>query len=869
MKYVYSFDEGNKGMREILGGKGANLSEMVSLGINVPFGFTIGTQACSRFYEDGKVISKEIKKEIEEKLNEVEQKAGKKLGDPSDPLLVSVRSGAAVSMPGMMDTILNLGLNDESVEGLSKKTQNERFAYDSYRRFIHMFSDVVMKVEHFRFEKILEEIKDKNNAKYDSELDSNMLKEVVLRYKELVKKEAGRLFPQDPKEQLYMAIGAVFESWNNQRAIEYRRINSIKALIGTAVTVQMMVFGNMGNSSGTGVCFTRDPSTGEKRFFGEYLTNAQGEDVVAGIRTPKPITELEKEMPKVYEELCSIKDRLETHYKDMQDIEFTIQEGRLFMLQTRNGKRTSQAEVRIAIDLFEEGIIDKKTAVLRVNPKSINQLLHRKLDPLDKEKNQVIATGLPASPGAGVGKLVFDPKEAAELKEKGEKVILARMETSPEDIIGMNASEGILTQRGGMTSHAAVVARGMGKCAVVGCSSLNIDEEKKIIEISGTKILKGEYITLDGSTGEVFKGKINTVEPEISGYFAKIMSFADEFRKLGVRTNADTPKDAKKAREYGAEGIGLCRTEHMFFDGERIKSIRKMILSESLEERESALSELLPMQRQDFVELYEAMKGYPVTIRLLDPPLHEFLPPESEVEKTAKKFGIDKEKLREKMHSLKETNPMLGHRGCRLCITYPEICVMQTKAIIEAACIVKDKGLDVEPEIMVPLVADVRELILLKKIIIDTADKVIKEKGVNLKYKIGTMIEVPRAALTADEIAKEAEFFSFGTNDLTQMSFGFSRDDIGKFLPEYLKKDVLESDPFQTIDQTGVGKLIKMTVELGRASRKDLKIGICGEQGGEPDSVEFCHKSGLNYVSCSPFRVPVARLASAHAALKD
>ncbi len=869
MKYVYSFDEGNRDMREILGGKGANLAEMASLGINVPFGFTIGTQACRKFYEDGKVISKEIEKEIEEKLGELEEKAGKKLGDKEDPLLVSVRSGAAVSMPGMMDTVLNLGLNDESVKGLSNKTGNERFAYDSYRRFIHMFSDVVMKVEHSKFEKILHEIKEKNNVKLDSELTPEMLKEVVLRYKELVEAETGRLFPQDSKEQLFMAIGAVFESWNNQRAIEYRRINSIKALIGTAVTVQMMVFGNMGNSSGTGVCFTRDPSTGEKRFFGEYLTNAQGEDVVAGIRTPKPITELEKEMPEVYEELCNIKDKLESHYKDMQDIEFTIQEGGLFMLQTRNGKRTSQAEVKIAIDLFEEGLIDKKTAVLRVNPKSINQLLHRKLDPLDKEKNQVITTGLPASPGAAVGKLVFNPKEAAELKEKGEKVVLARVETSPEDIIGMNASEGILTQRGGMTSHAAVVARGMGKCAVVGCSNLNIDEEKETIEINGTKILKGEFITLDGSTGEVFKGMINTVEPEISGYFAKIMSFADEFRKLGVRTNADTPKDAKKAREFGAEGIGLCRTEHMFFEGERIKSMRKMILAESLEEREYALSELLPMQRQDFVELYEAMKGYPVTIRLLDPPLHEFLPPESEVEKTAKEFGIDKERLREKMHSLKETNPMLGHRGCRLCITYPEICVMQTKAIIEAACIVKAKGLDVEPEIMVPLVADVKELILLKKIIIDTAEQVIKEKGVTLKYKIGTMIEVPRAALTADEIAKEAEFFSFGTNDLTQMSFGFSRDDISKFLPEYLKKDVLESDPFQTIDQTGVGKLIKMTVELGRATRKDLKIGICGEQGGEPDSVEFCHKSGLNYVSCSPFRVPVARLASAHAALKD
>ncbi len=869
MKYVYSFEEGKKEMKQLLGGKGANLAEMASIGISVPPGFTITTEACKRYYEENKRLPEEIRDEVKKHLKQLEAKMDKKLGDPSNPLLVSVRSGAAVSMPGMMDTVLNLGLNDESVKGLATRTSNEKMAWDSYRRFIQMFGNVVMGIDHSHFERILEKKKDEQDIEFDNELEVQQLKELVEEYKSMIKDKTGKEFPQNPEEQLWQAIDAVFSSWNNKRAIQYREINNIKGLLGTAVNVQAMVFGNMGNDSGTGVCFTRNPSTGENKFFGEYLTNAQGEDVVAGIRTPKDISQLQEDMPQVYEELLEITRKLEKHYKDMQDIEFTIEKGKLYILQTRNGKRTAFAEVKIAVDFEEEGLITKKEAILKIKPKSISTLLHKRLDPEDKKNNTVIARGLPASPGAGVGKIVFNAEDAAQMKEMGEKVILVRVETSPEDIKGMNAAQGVLTQRGGMTSHAAVVARGMGKCAVVGCSDISINEEKEEMRIGEKEFRKGDYLTLDGSTGEVFEGKIKVIDPEIKGSFAKVMEWADEFRKLGVRTNADTPKDAKKAKEFGAEGIGLCRTEHMFFEGDRIQSVRKMILAENYEERKEALDELLPFQREDFIELFRVMKGLPVTIRLLDPPLHEFLPKGEEIKESASRLNVSEEKLKEKLDALSEINPMLGHRGCRLAITYPEIAEMQTKAIIEAAIRVKEKGIEPIVEIMVPLVAHLNELKKVKEVITQTAERIMKEKNTEIKYRIGTMIEIPRAALTADEIAKEAEFFSFGTNDLTQMCFGFSRDDAGRFLQEYKKKEILEDDPFQTIDTEGVGQLIEIAVEKGRKTKPNLKIGICGEQGGEAKSVEFCHKKKLDYVSCSPFRVPVARLAAAQSAIRE
>jgi pyruvate,orthophosphate dikinase len=869
MKYVYSFDEGKKEMKPLLGGKGANLAEMASIGIPVPPGFTITTEACRKYYEEKEKLPQEIKEEIREHLKKLEERMNKKLGDSSNPLLVSVRSGAAVSMPGMMDTVLNLGLNDNSVEGLASKTSNEKMAWDSYRRFIQMFGNVVMGISHAKFEEILQKVKDDKGIEFDTELEIENLKALVEQYKNMIKEETKRDFPQNPEEQLWQAIDAVFSSWNNKRAIQYREINNIKGLLGTAVNVQSMVFGNMGNDSGTGVCFTRNPSTGENKFFGEYLTNAQGEDVVAGIRTPKPISQLQEDMPHVYEELVGITRKLENHYKDMQDIEFTIEKGKLYILQTRNGKRTALAEVKIAVDFEEEGLIDKKEALLKINPESVSVLLHKRLDPEDKKNNQVIAKGLPASPGAGVGKIVFNAEDAVDMKEMGEKVVLVRVETSPEDISGMNAAQGILTQRGGMTSHAAVVARGMGKCAVVGCSDISINEHKEEIRIGDKTFRKGDLLTLDGSTGEVFEGGIKVIDPEIKGNFAKVMEWSDEFRRLGVRTNADTPKDARKAREFGAEGIGLCRTEHMFFEGDRIQSVRKMILADNKEERKAALDELLPFQREDFVELFRAMKGLPVTIRLLDPPLHEFLPKGEEIKESANRLNVSEEELKEKLETLSEVNPMLGHRGCRLAITYPEIAEMQTQAILEAAIEVKKEGIEPTVEIMVPLIAHINELKKVKEFITVTADKIMRDEETEVKYRIGTMIEIPRAALTADEIAEEAEFFSFGTNDLTQMCFGFSRDDIGKFLPEYKKKEILEEDPFQTIDVEGVGKLIETAVERGRKTNPQLKIGICGEQGGEAKSVEFCHKKGLDYVSCSPFRVPVARLAAAQSAIQE
>ncbi len=871
-KYVYSFEEGNKDMKDLLGGKGANLAEMTRIGLPVPPGFTITTEACYEYYKNGMKFPEGLKEQVLEKLEWLENKVKKKFGDEENPLLVSVRSGAAVSMPGMMDTVLNLGLNDKTVKGLAKKTNNERFAYDSYRRFIQMFGNVVLGIKHSKFEEILERFKKTKGIEYDTELDVNDFKKIVEEYKIIVKEETKKEFPQDPMEQLWLGIEAVFKSWNNERAIEYRRINNITGLLGTAVNIQMMVFGNMGESSGTGVCFTRDPSTGENKFFGEFLPNAQGEDVVAGIRTPLPIEELKKRMPKVYDELVKVKEILEKHYKDMQDIEFTIEEGKLYLLQTRNGKRTGIAAVKIAVDMVNEGLLDEKEALLKIDPNSLNQLLHKRIDPLAKKEKEAIAKGLPASPGAAVGKIVFESEEAFELKEKGEKVILVRVETSPEDIKGMNAAQGILTQRGGMTSHAAVVARGMGKCAIVGCSDLIIDETNKVIEIKGKDIVlkEGDWITLDGSTGEVFLGKLPLLEPEISGNFAKIMEWADKYRKLSVRANAETIRDAKKAIEFGAEGIGLARTEHMFFEGERIKYMREMILANNQEERIKALNKLLPMQKADFKELFKIMNGLPVTIRLLDPPLHEFLPKEEEqIKEVSDEMNLDLNKLKEKIKELEEINPMLGHRGCRLLITYPEIAEMQTKAIMEAACELVKEGYEIKPEIMIPLVGHVNEIKFLKKVIKKTCDETMRRYNVKVDYKIGTMIEVPRAALTSDEIAKEAEFFSFGTNDLTQMTFGFSRDDIGKFLPEYLEKEILEHDPFRTIDINGVGALIKICIEKAKNIRPDIKIGVCGEHGGEPRSIEFFHKANLDYVSCSPFRVPIARLAAAQANIRD
>ena len=868
-KYVYLFSEGNASMRNLLGGKGANLAEMTNLGLPVPQGFTVTTEACIKYYEDGEKISQEVVQQINEKLAELEKINGKKFGDKDDPLLLSVRSGARVSMPGMMDTVLNLGLTDISVLGMAAKTNNERFAYDSYRRFIQMFSDVVMGIDSDKFEKILEQVKKENGAELDTDLTAENSKEVVARYKELYKKEMGEDFPQDPRQQLLDSITAVFKSWNNPRAIVYRRLNDIPGDWGTAVNVQTMVFGNMGEDSGTGVAFTRNPSTGEKALFGEYLINAQGEDVVAGVRTPQPIATLKDIMPEIYDQFATIAENLEKHYKDMQDIEFTIERGKLYILQTRSGKRTAVAALKVAVDLVEEGLITKEEAVLRIDPKQLDQLLHPTFEPNALKAAKSIAKGLPASPGAASGKVYFTADDAVNAAKNGEPVILVRIETSPEDIEGMHVSKGILTSRGGMTSHAAVVARGMGTCCVAGCESIKINYKEKCFTVGDVKVNEGDFISLDGSTGLVYLGSIETIEPKVTGNFATIMEWADSYRTMKVRTNADTPKDAKTALDFGAEGIGLCRTEHMFFDEERIPAVREMILSETEEQRKKALAKILPMQKSDFKAIYEVMGDKPVTIRLLDPPLHEFLPKEEkEIESLAKDMGIDVDELNATVANLHEFNPMLGHRGCRLAVTYPEIAEMQTRAIMEAAAEVKqEKGINIIPEIMIPLVGEVKELEFVKNVVVKTVEDVLKEKGVKLTYLVGTMIEVPRAALTADEIAAEAEFFSFGTNDMTQMTFGFSRDDAGKFLEDYYEKKIFEFDPFARLDQVGVGKLVKMAVELGRKTRPDIKLGICGEHGGDPSSVMFCYEAGLDYVSCSPFRVPIARLAAAQAAI--
>ena len=873
-KYVYLFKEGNADMRELLGGKGANLAEMTNLGLPIPQGFTVSTEACTEYYNDGKKINDEIQSQIFEALKKLEEMQGKKFGDNNDPLLVSVRSGARASMPGMMDTILNLGLNDIAVEGFAAKTGNPRFAYDSYRRFIQMYSDVVMEVPKSYFEKIIDELKAEKGVHFDTELTTEDLKELVKRFKEVYKENMnGEEFPQDPSEQLMGAVKAVFRSWDNPRAIVYRRMNDIPGDWGTAVNVQAMVFGNMGETSGTGVAFTRNPSTGEKGIYGEYLINAQGEDVVAGVRTPQPISKLAEDLPECYKEFMELAHKLENHYRDMQDMEFTIQEGKLYFLQTRNGKRTAPAAIQIACDLVDEGMIDEKEAVLRIDAKSLDQLLHPTFDKDSLKAGEVIGEALPASPGAAAGKVVFTAEEAKELGKggKGERVVLVRLETTPEDIEGMVAAQGILTVRGGMTSHAAVVARGMGTCCVSGCGDIKMNEEAEEFELGGYKFHKGDFISLDGTTGKIYKGDIKTVEASVSGNFGRIMGWADEFRKLKVRTNADNPRDTRNAVKLGAEGIGLCRTEHMFFEEDRIPKIRKMILSETVEAREAALNELIPFQKGDFKAMYKELKGLPMTVRYLDPPLHEFLPTaEEDIIALAKDMGVTVEHLKEKCAELHEFNPMMGHRGCRLAVTYPEIARMQTRALMEAAIEVKEEdGYDIVPEIMIPLVGEKKELKFVKDIVVETAEKVKAEKGSDIEYHIGTMIEIPRAALTADEIAEEAEFFSFGTNDLTQMTFGFSRDDAGKFLDSYYKAKIYESDPFAKLDQDGVGKLVKMAAEKGRATRPNIKLGICGEHGGEPSSVEFCHKVGLNYVSCSPFRVPIARLAAAQAALKN
>jgi len=870
-KFVYFFGggnaEGNAGMKEMLGGKGANLAEMTNLGVPVPPGFTISAEVCDIYYKNFRKYPEGLEQEVEENLKKLEKVMGKRFGDTDNPLLVSVRSGAAISMPGMMDTVLNLGTNDESVKGLEKMTENRRFAWDSYRRFIQMFGNVVMGVEHEEFEKILDEQKKKKGVKLDVELDAEDLMEIVDRYKKLYREKTGEDFPQKPREQLWKSIGAVFGSWNNERAIRYRKIHDIKGLLGTAVNVQTMVFGNAGEDSGTGVCFTRDPSTGENSFYGEFLMNAQGEDVVAGIRTPEDLQEMKKHLPEIYEQLEEIRHKLERHYKDMQDMEFTIEKGKLYMLQTRTGKRTAPAAVKIAVDMVKEGLIDKKTAIMRVTPQQLDQLLHPMIDP--KIKVEVIAKGLPASPGAAVGEIVFSAQRAEEEVARGKDVVLVRIETSPEDIGGMNVARGILTARGGMTSHAAVVARGMGKPCVAGCSAVHIKNESEC-EIGGIKFKAGDFITLNGSTGEVIKGKVELVEPEPTGDFAELMSWADDIRKLKVRTNADTPQDAENARRLGAQGIGLCRTEHMFFEGDRIDSVREMILAEDEEGRRKALKKLLPMQQGDFEGIFKVMDGLPVTIRLLDPPLHEFLPnTEEEIEELAESMEVPIEKLKKKVDSLKEFNPMLGHRGCRLGITYPEIYEMQVEAIFRAACTVKKRGIKVEPEVMIPLIGTDKELSILKEMTIRVAERIMKEFKEELDFMVGTMIEIPRAALVADKIASDAEFFSFGTNDLTQMTFGYSRDDAGVFLPDYIDKGILEKDPFQVLDQKGVGQLIEMGIIRGRKTRPELKVGICGEHGGEPSSVEFCHRVGMNYVSCSPFRVPIARLASAQAVIKE
>ena len=871
-KYVYLFSEGSAKMRELLGGKGANLAEMTTLGLPVPFGFTVSTEACTRYYTDKKTIASEIVEQINAALVITEEKAGKKFGDPSNPFLVSVRSGARASMPGMMDTILNLGLNDETVVGLAKLTNNERFAFDSYRRFISMFSDVVMEIEKTKFDEIFDEIKHKNNCKLDTDLNAENLKEVVKLFKALYLKEKGIEFPQDPREQLMEAIKAVFRSWDNPRAIVYRRKNDIPYDWGTAVNVQSMVFGNMGNDCGTGVAFTRNPSTGEKKLYGEFLMNAQGEDVVAGIRTPSPIDELKVAQPDVYKQFAETAEKLEKHYRDMQDMEFTIERGRLFMLQTRNGKRTAAAALQIAVDLVNEGMISKSEAIAKIDPRSLDALLHPTFEPKALKSAKPIASGLPASPGAACGRVYFTAEDAMLAHKAGEKVILARLETSPEDIEGMYASEGILTARGGMTSHAAVVARGMGTCCVAGCSEATISEKNKtLVFASGSSFKEGDWLSLDGSTGNIYGEALPTIEAQVSGNFAKIMEWADEYRTLHVRTNADTPHDAEVAVKFGAEGIGLCRTEHMFFDEARIPAMREMIISNDVDSRKRALNKLLPMQRSDFKGIYKAMGGRPVTIRFLDPPLHEFLPTEeADIRALAKEMNLKYEDLLHTVESLHEFNPMLGHRGCRLAVSYPEIAEMQTRAVIEAAIEVRQEtGIEVVPEIMIPLVGEVKELEYVKETVDETAKQVMAERGVEIPYLVGTMIEVPRAALTADKIAEHAEFFSFGTNDLTQMTFGFSRDDAGKFLDDYYKKKIFESDPFARLDQEGVGKLVKMAVELGKSVRKNIKLGICGEHGGDPSTIEFCHNVGLNYVSCSPFRVPIARLAAAQAKINE
>jgi len=887
-KYVYFFGdgkaEGKAELKNLLGGKGANLAEMTNLGVRVPAGFTISTEVCTAYYENNENYPEGLKEQVEGNMKKTEEAMGAEFGSPKNPLLVSVRSGARVSMPGMMDTVLNLGLNDETVEGLVKQSGNERFAYDSYRRFVQMYGDVVLDLkpegkEEDPFEVLMDEKKKKKRVKLDTELAPRDLKELVSEFKQIIKEKKGADFPQDPWEQLWGAIGAVFGSWNNARAITYRKLHGISGDWGTAVNVQSMVYGNMGEDSATGVAFTRDPATGEKKFYGEFLINAQGEDVVAGVRTPQPINNqgkhdesqisLEEAMPEVYRELCDVYQKLETHYKDMQDLEFTAQKGKLYLLQTRTGKRTAPAAVRIAVEMVREGLIDKETAVLRLEPEQVDQLLHPMIDP--EAEVRVIAKGLPASPGAVSGKVVFTAEEAIEEAGNGEKIILVRLETSPEDIGGMDAAQGILTARGGMTSHAAVVARGMGKACVAGCGAIHIDYKKELFVAGDLTVKKDDRITLDGATGRVILGQVPTIKAELSGDFGELMQWADGVRRLKVRANADTPKDSRVAREFGAEGIGLCRTEHMFFEGDRIAAVRRMILAEDEEGRRKALNELLPMQKSDFLGIFREMKDLPVTIRLLDPPLHEFLPhTDKHIVELAKGMGIEKEVLAAKVTSLHELNPMLGHRGCRLGISYPEITEMQARAIFEAACeLAKNEGFKIIPEVMVPLIGHVNEFIAQKEIIVNVAEEVMKKFAVRLDYMVGTMIEIPRAALTADKIAKEADFFSFGTNDLTQLTFGFSRDDAGKFLPFYVETGILAEDPFQVLERDGVGQLVKLAVDKGRESRPDLKIGICGEHGGEPSSVEFCHRIGLDYVSCSPFRVPVARLAAAHAVLKQ
>lgn len=870
-KWVYLFKEGSASMKKTLGGKGANLSEMTNIGLPVPPGMTITTEACLEFYKNEKKLTQEIIDQLHDNLRVVEETMGKKFGDSEDPLLVSVRSGAAISMPGMMDTILNLGLNDISVVGLAKKTGNERFAYDSYRRFIQMFSDVVLSVPKYLFENVLEDAKEDNGFENDTDLDIDHLKAIVESYKRIYKSEVGEDFPQDPYIQLNMAVDAVFRSWNNARAITYRNIHNIPHNMGTAVSVQSMVFGNMGNDSGTGVAFSRNPATGEKKLYGEFLINAQGEDVVAGIRTPQSIEELGQVMPEIYQQFRDITEKLERHYRDMQDIEFTIEKGVLYILQTRTGKRTAEASLRAAVEMAKESLITKDEAIMRVPPSSLDQLLHPTFDTKTMEEAVPLTQGLPASPGAATGKVYFTAADAVLAAAKGEPVILVRKETSPEDIEGMNVAKGILTARGGMTSHAAVVARGMGKCCIAGCDQVKVDEEMKVFTVNGEKFYEGDFISLDGSTGKLYKGSIKTVDPTLSGSFGELMEWADETRKLGVRTNADTPKDSEIAVKFGAEGIGLCRTEHMFFDENRIPVVRRMILAETKERRQVELDKLLQFQKEDFKGIYRALGDRPVTVRLLDPPLHEFLPSEDEdIIKLASQMDISVANLKETINSLHEFNPMLGHRGCRLAITYPEIAVMQTRAIIEAAIEVnKEDNVNIKPEIMIPLVGIKKEFEYLKDIVVNTVNEIFEEKNYKLDYLVGTMIEVPRAALIADEIGEISEFFSFGTNDLTQMGFGFSRDDAGKFIGEYLEKEILIKDPFQSIDQEGIGKLVEMGVRLGRKANPGLKIGICGEHGGDPESIDFFHRAGLDYVSCSPYRVPIARLAAAQATLRN